>query len=146
MTRATRNHLNKIFERYFPQEDREPCVQDTFLFALSLRSHCIPITKFLLDEGADPNALHQEGVEVFTMLTAAVVFENFEAVQLLLSRGANVNASANVSGFSPLLAACSSGNLTVGVTLNAPPHLLFFILSDSQSPLGAWCRIYPAEA
>ena len=54
----------------------------------------IDAVRLLLDRGADPNVADGEGL---TPLLAAALFDRRDMVRLLISKGANVNASARVT-------------------------------------------------
>lgn len=67
------------------------------------------VVKFLLDNGADVNAVAKNSTG-FTPLTGAVSTGRKEVAELLVKKGANVNHQYE-EGFTPLMEASASGNV-----------------------------------
>ena len=73
-------------------------------------------TRMLLDSGADVNAVSQLGRT--PLIIAAAAHDSGDVVRLLLSKGANVNAS-DTTGITALIAAASADNFDVATMLLA---------------------------
>jgi ankyrin repeat protein len=73
-------------------------------------------TRMLLDSGADVNAVSQLGRT--PLIIAAAAHDSAEVVRLLLTKGANVNAS-DTTGVTALIAAANADNLEVATMLLA---------------------------
>jgi ankyrin repeat protein len=82
----------------------------------------VRMVRLLLDHGADPNQSTYFG----TPLSQACWNDGFEAADVLIDRGANVNARDAVAGFTPLHWA--AGNETLGA------HLVRLLLACGADP------------
>ena len=87
------------------------------------RAGLTPIVEQLLDDGADPDGLGEEGE---TSLYAAALLGHLDLVELLLANGASVRGSGSGSvhslfkkGLSPLAAAAGEGHLAIVQSLIA---------------------------
>ena len=85
----------------------------------------VPMVRLLLEHGADPNQSTYFG----SPLSHACWNDGFEAAELLIDRGANVNARDAVAGFTPLHWA--AGNETLR------PHLVKLLLGSGADPNAA---------
>ncbi|GGA40684.1 ankyrin repeat domain-containing protein [Psychrobacillus lasiicapitis] len=73
--------------------------------------------KLRLESGLDPNSMDEDGT---TLLILGVLYQNLEAVKLLLSAGADPNFDSNPDGstdFTPLMYAAQNGNKEILITL-----------------------------
>ena len=79
-------------------------------------NYSLDMVKFLLDSGADPNALDDQG----TLALNAIAFrsgpENLAIAKLLLERGANVN-KRDRRGWTPIHAVAGSGQIDIAKLL-----------------------------
>ena len=85
----------------------------------------VPMVRLLLEHGADPNQSTYFG----SPLSQACWNDGFEAAELLIDRGANVNARDAVADFTPLHWA--AGNETLR------PHLVKLLLASGADPNAA---------
>jgi ankyrin repeat protein len=105
-------------------DDPNLLLEDKSLLDLAVEAKQLAIATYLLDHGAQVNAVQQQGLDQgLTALHRAAFFDSAEIVELLIARGANVNAKhgtrANgTGGATPLLYASTNGSL------NAIPVLL----------------------
>ena len=66
----------------------------------------------LLDKGVDPNhSVYRREYNGSTPLHTACIYNNHEQVQLLVERGADVEAVYSIDGHTPLHDACDYGSL-----------------------------------
>jgi ankyrin repeat protein len=98
-------------------DDPNLLMDDKSLLDLAVEAKQLAIVTYLLDHGAQVNAIQQQGLdEGVTALHRAAFFDSAEIVELLIARGANVNAKhgtrANgTGGATPLLYAATNGSL-----------------------------------
>jgi ankyrin repeat protein len=98
-------------------DDPNLLLDDKSLLDFAVESKQTVIAAYLLDHGARVNAIQQQGLnQGVTALHRAAFFDSVEMVELLIARGANVNAKhgarANgLSGATPLLYAANNGSL-----------------------------------
>ncbi len=95
----------------------------------SILAGSIGITRFLIDQGADLNALWP--VHVDSMLGDAALSESIDMVKLLLDSGASIEPKLSIVGLelypyrTAFMAACSAGNVPIARLLidhGANPH------------------------
>ncbi len=91
----------------------------------------VAVLHFLVDAGAHLEALDQHG---WTALTRAAFYGNAEAVVFLLSEGANPNAHAEPSNYTPLRAILSGWTMTLSRRSPLPPK-------DEERFAAAWALI-----
>ena len=82
---------------------------DKALLDYAAEQNQVVVATWLLDHGAKVDGEEQQGLRRLTPLHRAVFFDSFEVAQLLIARGANVNANQS-HGATPLLYAASSGH------------------------------------
>jgi ankyrin repeat protein len=98
-------------------DDPQLLMDDKSLLDFAAEANQLSIATYLLDHGAQVNAVQQQGLDQgVTPLHRAAFFDSADIVELLISRGANVNAkhghNANgLAGATPLLYAASHGSL-----------------------------------
>ena len=99
-------------------DDPNLLMDDKSLLDLAVEAKQLAIATYLLDHGAQVNAIQQQGLDQgLTALHRAAFFDTAEIVELLIARGANVNAKhgtrANgTGGATPLLYAATNGSLS----------------------------------
>ena len=84
----------------------------------------IKIVKLLLDAGANPNLTQEKGSSTALMMAASV--GNLPICQILVSRGANINAQDG-NGYTPLLEAAHFGKTQVAEFLVSKGAFLYAI-------------------
>ena len=98
-------------------DDPNLLMDDKSLLDLAVEAKQLAIVTYLLDRGAEVNAIQQQGLDQgLTALHRAAFFDSAEIVELLIARGANVNAKhgthANgTGGATRLLYAATNGSL-----------------------------------
>ena len=75
----------------------------------------VETVQFLLDKGADPNKAANNGMKV-TPLNSACASSNYAIAELLLKKGADVNAK-QMRGITPLHSAAHNGNIKLAYLL-----------------------------
>ena len=98
-------------------DDPNLLMEDKSLLDLAVDAKQLAIVTYLLDHGAQVNAVQQQGLdEGVTALHRAAWFDTREIVELLVARGANVNArhgtrANGLGGATPLMYAAHNGNV-----------------------------------
>ncbi len=118
--------------------EMEPCFLETSeLLDYSVLVGNIEVAKWLL--GSDTSIDLAKGIDLFetryNLLTLAVAVQSYEIVELLLGRGADVNAY-DKSGITALITAVSRQDTGVA-------HVLLDVGADPNQPSSCDLRIYP---
>ena len=98
-------------------DDPRLLMDDKSLLDLAVEANQLSIATYLLDHGAQVNAVQQQGLDQgVTPLHRAAFVDSADIAELLISRGANVNAkhghNANgLAGATPLMYAAAHGSL-----------------------------------
>jgi len=104
-------------------DDPNLLMDDKSLLDFAVDAKQLAIATYLLDHGAQVNAIQQQGLnQGVTALHRAAFFDSADMIELLIARGANVNAKhgarANgLGGATPLLYAAANGSLSAIATL-----------------------------
>lgn len=97
-------------------DDPDLLMDDKSLLDFAAEARQLAIATYLLDHGAQVNAIQQQGLDQgLTALHRAAFFDSAEIVELLIARGANVNArhgtrANGTGGATPLLYAATNGS------------------------------------
>lgn len=97
-------------------DDPNLLMDDKSLLDFAAEAKQLAIATYLLDHGAQVNAIQQQGLDQgLTALHRAAFFDSAEIVELLIARGANVNArhgtrANGTGGATPLLYAATNGS------------------------------------
>jgi uncharacterized protein len=102
----------------------------TALYAAAINDRVEPI-RFLLDAGADPNAANMDGTTALGVQGCIAL----PVAELLVSRGAKVDAASDASGFTPLHTCAGEGDPAVVEFLLAQGAVANAVRVDGSTPL-----------